>query len=85
MRRRRSREGFNFWPSLADMMLAAFMITLVLWFTERLLTASRPAENPQIRLDLLDEVDRLKRELAAMHADNARLLEHFNLNCSRRK
>lgn len=73
-RRRRSREGFNFWPSLADLLLAAFMITSVLWFTERLLTASRPAENPQVRRDLLAELEQLKRELAAMRADNARLL-----------
>lgn len=33
---KRHSSEFNFWPSIADMILAAFMIFLILWFAEKL-------------------------------------------------
>lgn len=74
MRRRRSPEAFNFWPSLTDMMTAAFMITLLLWFTERLMHASLPVADPREHAALVSEVEELQRQLTHAHAENARLL-----------
>jgi outer membrane protein OmpA-like peptidoglycan-associated protein len=43
---RRKTSEFNFWPSVADMILAAFMIFLILWFAEKVLLLNKFGELP---------------------------------------
>lgn len=44
MKTRYRESELNFWPSIADMILAAFMIFLILWFAERFQTIFQIAE-----------------------------------------
>ena len=60
--RRRPHADYNYWPSVADMILAAFMVMLILWFTENLRAFS-----------LVADARRARGEKAPVLAENAEL------------
>ena len=51
-KRKNNSTEFNFWPSIADMLLAIFMVFLMLWLTEKL-----------IFLQGLDKVEKGQKEI----------------------
>lgn len=60
--RRRPYADYNYWPSVADMILAAFMVMLILWFTENLRAFS-----------LVADAQRARGEKAPVQAENLEL------------
>lgn len=63
---RRRRSDFNFWPSVADTMLVAFIIVLGLWFGHQSLTKLEEVTGSggiRITGEQSEEFDRLKKRL----------------------
>ncbi len=72
MKTRHRESELNFWPSIADMILAAFMVFLILWFAERFQTIFQIAE---LKKSLFTE-DKVHRNwLAEARNKNRKLLE----------
>ncbi len=77
---RRHRTDFNFWPSVADTMLVAFIILLGLWFGHQSLTKlAEVTGSGGIRItgEQWDEYNRLtihlpetERELVTLRTEN---------------
>ncbi len=75
MSNRRKAFEFNFWPGVADMILATLMLFLILWFVERLfflqhsVSAQCPAELKVCRLDLENVEQDLRRQIILQRTD----------------
>ncbi len=86
---RRRKADFNFWPSVADTMLVAFIIVLGLWFGHQSLTKLESAKGTggiTITGDEKKEFDRLKkrnpdleREIVLLRSENAKLRTDIRL------
>jgi outer membrane protein OmpA-like peptidoglycan-associated protein len=76
MRAPRRTAEYNFWPSVADMILAALMVLLILWFAEGVrsiylinIERSHKTESTNSRV----EIDRLRQALADAQMQIVRL------------
>jgi len=86
MRTSRSALEFNFWPGVADMILASFLIFLILWFVEKIhitqffsiVEKEHIVENKKFsdeNIKLSEENKKLSDDVAKLSEENKKLSE----------
>lgn len=81
MRSRHTKPDLNYWPAVADVFLAAFLLAIFLWFAHNLLSTVKLDEQAgnmgQLRDDnaaLRKEIDQLKEQVRIMAQQNESLV-----------
>lgn len=69
MKSKHRTSDFNFWPSIADMILAVFMTFLILWFVEKFLFLSDLALTKQGIAQLEDKFSQCKFDVAQAQSE----------------